>query len=54
MKKIPKQCNTCKLLHTEGMRDGKHNRWCCKYGKPSYDAISHCTLHGGYEKSFEK
>lgn len=54
MKRIPKQCNTCTALHTGGIQDGKHNKWCCRYGKPSYDTINHCNIHGGYEKKIEK
>lgn len=44
---IPKECHGCPFLHTGGVRDGKHDRWCCQYGKPAYEAIGRCRLVGG-------
>lgn len=43
-RKILDKCKKCKLLSRHGIKDGKYNKWCCHYGKPSYKAISHCNL----------
>jgi hypothetical protein len=45
--KIPDTCKGCKGLWTGGVKDGKHDKWCCRYGKASYDAIGHCSSIGG-------
>ena len=47
--KISNQCRTCKKLHTGGIKGGKYDRWCCKYGKEASKAIGHCKVKGGYE-----
>jgi hypothetical protein len=40
--KTPKECKNCKSLWKWGIKDGKHNYWCTKFGKPSFKAIGHC------------
>lgn len=45
--KIPKHCKGCVLHWTGGVADGKHNNWCCKYGRPARAIVNHCRLHGG-------
>lgn len=44
-----KHCRGCKLLWTKGIKDGKHNIWCCKFGKPAKDTINHCKNVKGKE-----
>lgn len=44
---IPQDCHGCPFLHTGGVKDGKHDRWCCQFGKPSYEAIGRCRLVDG-------
>ncbi len=48
-KRVNKQCRSCNLFYTGGIKDGKHDRWCRKYSNPAFKAISRCKLHGGYE-----
>ena len=50
MSKIPNKCKECTGLWAYGIKDGKHNKWCCKYGKPTYKAINHCNLKNGFRK----
>lgn len=42
--KIPNKCKKCAYLWTHGIKDEKSNKWCCRYGKPTYKAIGHCTV----------
>jgi hypothetical protein len=44
---IPKHCAGCDMLWTGGVKDGKHDRWCCQYGKPAAKAVGHCKNVGG-------
>jgi len=46
-KPIPKDCKDCKYLNTGGIKDGKHDRWCCYWGGPAPDKINHCKNLGG-------
>jgi hypothetical protein len=46
---IPEKCKECTSLWTAGVKDGKHDRWCCKFGQPAPKIISHCTLTGGFK-----
>ena len=47
--KIDKQCRTCRLLSTSGVKVGKYDRWCCKYSKEASNAIGHYKQNNGYE-----
>ena len=47
--KIPHIGMGCKALHTLGIPDGKHDRWCCKFSKPTFKAIGHCRNVNGFE-----
>lgn len=38
----PKHCKGCPSHWKHGLRDGKHNNWCCKFGKPALEAEAHC------------
>lgn len=44
---IPSECHGCAYLHTGGIKDGKHDRWCWHFGKPTYEAIGRCRLTEG-------
>lgn len=48
--KPPKQCKGCTFFWNGGVKDGKHNRWCCQYGKPAVDVQTHCIQHGGFKE----
>ena len=45
--KIPDHCKGCIHLHTSGVKDGKHDRWCCKFSKAAPKAVGHCKNVGG-------
>lgn len=47
--KAPDICKTCAYFHDGGIKDGKHDRWCCNYGRPAAKAIGECKLKGGYK-----
>ena len=40
--KNPEHCKGCLSYRDGGKKDGKHNRWCCHFGKPALKAIGHC------------
>lgn len=46
-KPIPKYCNGCTYLSTTGIKNGKHDRWCCRHSGPAPDKVAHCKLVGG-------
>lgn len=46
--KVEKQCKTCRHFWTKGIKNGKYDRWCCKYGREASKAIGHCKLNNGY------
>ena len=46
---IPAHCRGCRMVSTSGIRDGKMNRWCCKFGRPITSTINHCRNVGGKE-----
>lgn len=54
--KVPAQCRGCRHLWTGGVKDGKHDRWCCRFSAPAPKIAGHCRLHNGFEppKSEEK
>jgi hypothetical protein len=35
-------CKDCKHHWTKGIKDGKHDNWCCMMGQPAKKAIGHC------------
>jgi hypothetical protein len=39
-----KHCRSCGHYWTHGIKDGKHDRWCCAVGKPAKDALGECKL----------
>ena len=39
-------CKGCKSHWTHGIKDGKHDNWCCKVGQPAKTAIGHYKNHG--------
>lgn len=43
-------CKTCAHHWKWGIKDGKHNDWCCWKGAPAKQSIGHCKLHGGYKQ----
>lgn len=44
---IPDKCKLCVYLWTQGIKDGKHNMWCCAYqGGPAWKLIGHCKNTG--------
>lgn len=46
-KPIPDDCRTCRSLWTGGVKDGRHDRWCCHWSGPAPEKINHCRLRGG-------
>jgi hypothetical protein len=52
--KIPKECKSCSKYWTGGIKEGGHNMWCCKYGRPAPKAIGECKLKNGYEPKDSK
>lgn len=48
--KPPHHCVDCIHLWTRGVKDGKHNRWCCFFGKSSVDVLNHCKTTESKEK----
>ena len=40
--KPPEWCSDCTCLWRDGVKDGSHNRWCCKFGRPTERAWKHC------------
>ncbi len=40
--KITKHCKGCANHHVNGIKDGKHNNWCTKFGQPSQKALGRC------------
>ena len=54
VKKIPKECKNCIHFWAGGIKDGKHDRWCCAYqGGPAPKMIGHCK-NTGYSQRVEK
>lgn len=47
--KVPSTCKKCQHFWAHGIKDGKHDRWCCYHGKPAPIAFSHCKVVGGYK-----
>ena len=45
-----KHCSNCKFHWTSGIKDGKHDDWCCKLGQSSKSAIGRCLLIDCKEK----
>lgn len=45
--KVPDYCKDCALLWTHGVKDGKHDRHCCHFGKPAPKVWKHCKENGG-------
>lgn len=41
-----KHCVGCRSYWVYGVKDGKHDNWCCKFGKPSQKAEGHCRNIG--------
>ena len=54
MNKIPIYCKDCLMLYTGGIKDGKHDRWCCQYGKPAPKSWNHCKKNGGKKPMTKK
>lgn len=50
---IPKECKNCTRLWTHGIKDDKHNKWCCAHGGPAYKMIGHCRNTNYSEASFK-
>ena len=50
MKPIPDHCKDCPSLWTGGIKDGKHDRWCCKVGQPAPKIVNHCIQHDAKPK----
>jgi hypothetical protein len=46
--KIPDRCKPCVHLWENGVKDGKHDRWCCEHGRPAPKAEPHCRVVGGF------
>ena len=40
--RIPDYCKPCKSLHTGGVKDGTHDRWCCHFSRAASKAENHC------------
>ena len=36
-----KYCRKCTSYWTLGIKDGKHNNWCCQQGGPATKLINH-------------
>jgi len=47
MNRQKKYCKDCKSHWIHGIKDGKHDNWCCKFGKPAKIIIGHCKNIGG-------
>lgn len=48
--KPPDHCRGCKAHWSKGIADGKHNNWCCFYGKPAPTAFNTCIQQGTKDK----
>jgi hypothetical protein len=46
--KIPDRCKPCAHLWTGGIKNGKHDRWCCKFGNAAWKTENHCRGAGGF------
>jgi len=42
-------CKDCRAHWVHGVKDGKHDNWCCKFGKPALQSIGHCKNIDGKE-----
>lgn len=40
-------CRGCLSHWVHGVKDGKHNNWCCSFGMPANRAFGHCKNVGG-------
>ena len=47
--KKTKHCAGCRAFWGEGVKDGKHDNWCCKFGRPCQSAVGHCKNVNGKE-----
>ena len=48
--KVSKQCKQCTSFWNHGIKDNKHDRWCCRFGKPAPQAFAHCKVVGGFKQ----
>lgn len=45
---IPKRCRPCRSLHTGGIKDGKHDRWCCHFGNAAHKVQAQCIQSSAF------
>ena len=51
--KVPDYCKDCGLLWKHGVKDGKHDRHCCHFGKTAPKVWKHCKENGGKVPNIE-
>jgi hypothetical protein len=45
---INQNCKKCKMFWSNGKKDSKSYRWCCKFGKEAEKAIGECKLNNAF------